>query len=333
MSEFDLAWVAGFIDAEGSFVIREQRSRKDVHVISTIVCVAVSQAEPRTEILFWLRDKFGGGVYNHHRPDPTKAHNKALRWALNGAKAVDFCRLISPYLVLKKRQAQLVVEHQMTKFTYNPEKLKGHQGRPRVDPEILVLRQAQILEMKGLNARGVWNRKTEFYGKGDQSPIPLSDLQCSWLGGFIDGDGCISVNAVKMGKSGFRGETRGTVSHISIVQSEPRTWILRWLNEVVGGYLCEIKHDLKNVNHSRALSLSFSGQDAVDLATKLLPHFRLKKRNAEIIIEHQELKNTIVGTQSGSLRTDFRVSGEMMTRRKAHVDECAQLNKRGTKND
>lgn len=333
-SDSDLAWAAGFIDAEGSFSIREQAAPRDVHSISTIVRISISQAEPRTKILFKLQELFGGRIYNHHRLNPLKPHNSALRWALSGREAFNFCQILHPYLILKKRHAELIIEHSLTKSSYSPEIIKGHCGRPRLTPEIVELRKAQIEEIQGLNTRGVWNRKTKFYENDSETPPPpLTEHQWGWLGGFIDGDGCISVNSVKMGKAGFRGETRGTVSHISIVQSEPRTWVLHWLHDVLGGYLCEIKHDLKNPKHSRAVSLTFSGEAAIKLSEQLLPYLRIKRRNAEIIIEHQSLKKTTVGTQKGSNRTDVRITEEIMAARQAHVDECALLNKRGTKND
>lgn len=156
VTDTEAAWIAGFLDGEGCISIRWQRSPRDRHATSSVASVSVSQAEPRTQVLYWLRSIFGGGVSSHGTEKRNPKHNKSLHWMCTGQVAVSVCRVALPHLRLKRRQAELVLEHQATK-------LPGHIGcrrgmspqSVRIPPEIVALRTAQIEEIKNLNRRGV----------------------------------------------------------------------------------------------------------------------------------------------------------------------------------
>lgn len=156
LSSLDAAWVAGFLDGEGSFQIKWQRSKRDCHMTSSVATVCVSQAEPRTEVLYWLKAMFGGSVVSHGTERRNAKHNKSLRWGITGAGAVAVCEAVLPYLRLKKRHAALILEHQATKLSAHVGVRKGTKRADlRVSPDIVRLRAAHIAEIGALNARGV----------------------------------------------------------------------------------------------------------------------------------------------------------------------------------
>lgn len=156
LTQTEAAWLAGFIDGEGSIQIKWQRAAKDRHMTSSVASISISQAEPRTEILYWLKDKFGGTVCSHDTNIRNPKHNKAFRWSVTGQKAVLVGTLILPFLKLKQRHVELLLEHQATKLASHIGARKGMSPKSvRVSDEIIALRTKQINEIKLLNKRGV----------------------------------------------------------------------------------------------------------------------------------------------------------------------------------
>lgn len=140
----DLAYAAGILDGEGTFVISEVKSRSHrqrknpQHVMS----VAVSMTDP--EIPVMLQDLFGGNLgtyaYNGYRPQ--------TRWSISGERAAKVCDALIPYLRLKRRQAELAVRFQ-----------RGRKITPRggveIPPDELAARRTAMNEMRALNRRAV----------------------------------------------------------------------------------------------------------------------------------------------------------------------------------
>jgi len=133
-SELQRAWAAGFIDGEGCLTVvactAKGCSREQYQGI-----LDVCQAKPAP--LDALVGLFGGGV----RPaGPEGLH---YRWRLHGHQAARVVEAVLPYLVAKRRQAELFLEFCT---------LKGTRGKLR-SVETMA-RQAEILTLfRVLNAR------------------------------------------------------------------------------------------------------------------------------------------------------------------------------------
>jgi len=93
-TSLDVAWSAGLYEGEGSCVASGTRG--------TSFSVAVTQKDP--ELLYWLRDWFGGGVnlYNVGK----KKRFKIYHWVVCGDKARVFLGCIYPFLT-SRRKAQI----------------------------------------------------------------------------------------------------------------------------------------------------------------------------------------------------------------------------------
>ena len=104
MDETVLAYIAGFLDGDGSifFQIVPRKDYKQKFQIRT--SVAFYQKKEYAEILNWLKKIFGVGYIRHRKTgmsDYTIVESKEV---------LKILRLLQPYVKLKKRQVELGLE-------------------------------------------------------------------------------------------------------------------------------------------------------------------------------------------------------------------------------
>jgi hypothetical protein len=97
------AYVAGFIDADGSIVIMRSGKEKRWYVIF----VTVTQKNPK--ILHLLSERYGGKVSIHHKKDNPKI---CSTWNVKAGDAYKMLQEIRPKLVLKREQALIAMRLQ-----------------------------------------------------------------------------------------------------------------------------------------------------------------------------------------------------------------------------
>ena len=108
---FSRDYVAGFFDGEGCIIVG--RSRPPFRRRNIRYQLAVSLANKHRACLLWLKETFGGTVGAPHT-------SGVSYWQLNGNKALVFLQWISSALVVKRPQAELAMEFQITKTTHHP---------------------------------------------------------------------------------------------------------------------------------------------------------------------------------------------------------------------
>mgnify|MGYP001559144618 CR=1 FL=1 len=94
ISSAETAYAAGIFDGEGSVSLTRNHSNRWPGPQ-----VSVASTDP--ELMDWLKAHFGGVVTRkrtyaqHHRP--------SFQWKLTDRKALDFLRLVRPFLVIKRK--------------------------------------------------------------------------------------------------------------------------------------------------------------------------------------------------------------------------------------
>lgn len=99
-SETEMAYVAGLVDADGCLtIVSDTFLRPSVQVIMTDY-----------DTIKWLADKFGTVVTDFRKGNKVSDYHKdQYLFKLSGKRCGKFCELISPHMITKKKQAEMVI--------------------------------------------------------------------------------------------------------------------------------------------------------------------------------------------------------------------------------
>ena len=105
LSETEKAYLAGIVDGEGCITMNRYIKRGAVPVYRLFVEIANTSPALKK----WLDERFPEKTY--WRTGVRQGWKDIYRWSLSGNRQVMvFCREITPYLVIKKEQAELVAQ-------------------------------------------------------------------------------------------------------------------------------------------------------------------------------------------------------------------------------
>jgi hypothetical protein len=97
------AYAAGILDGEGCIrIAKHSRSDGGLKYSARITVVNTSMA-----LLEWFVSKFGGRIYEHHAG--SENWRQCYRYEISGYAAGELCKAVLPYLVIKRRQAEIVI--------------------------------------------------------------------------------------------------------------------------------------------------------------------------------------------------------------------------------
>lgn len=174
MKERTKAYVAGLMDAEGCFSIYKATAKPGER---TPYQPRIVLASVERSLVKWLVETFGG-FFTKHTPSKGQIW---YQWNLSGhAAAPAFLSAILPYLKIKKREAQVLLDFYALGSTINPQK------RQEFMNSIRAMKNRECLTTDTLD------------GSVDDK------LTHAYLAGILDGEGCISSAFTPEGKPMFR---------------------------------------------------------------------------------------------------------------------------------
>ncbi len=134
MTRNDLSYLAGIIDGEGHIEIHCDNRIPSFYL--RIIVVSTSE-----ELMFWLKEKFGGHYYPRTWNELTR--KQCYAWQVSTKQSEEMLKKIFPFLIIKKRQAKLALEFRKT---------VGKQGK-KLSEKVCRERTRIAKEMKLLNRR------------------------------------------------------------------------------------------------------------------------------------------------------------------------------------
>lgn len=132
LTDIELAWAAGFLDGEGCFGLHKTTG-KNLHPTTRSPWLSVSQK--RKGPLEKLAQMFGGNI---HAQVIQGGKFHAWQWCRTGACLTEIIPVLMPHLVLKHREAAIVLSYAET---------VKRRGRVAIPDEVLTLRARLIEEM------------------------------------------------------------------------------------------------------------------------------------------------------------------------------------------
>lgn len=138
-----LSWIGGIIDGEGSIQINRYKNFKPVKYVLAVVVVNCDKS-----IIDVLQKSFPGGISFLTRYE--KKHRKAMVWSLCNLKAEKFLKIILPYLVAKKNQAEVALN-----FRKDFNRERGNQYHKVLDSKRLKVREKFFIKIRKLKHLGM----------------------------------------------------------------------------------------------------------------------------------------------------------------------------------
>lgn len=144
MDTNDIAWAAGFLDGEGTITIKRYRRFYKIHYIANISCGQVNKPH-NVVALEKLRSLFNGGKIYIYSVKSGGDRIDVASWNITAKNAKECAKTLLPYLVIKHRQAELLI-----KFSEAAENKKQF----RLTEEDHRIRSEFFDKMRTLNVKG-----------------------------------------------------------------------------------------------------------------------------------------------------------------------------------
>jgi hypothetical protein len=125
ISKQKLAYYAGFIDGEGTITIKRAYRNKKLYYTVNCSCGQVNK-KPNSDVVREMKNLFGGYVYEWSQKLGSNRID-TIQWCVTSKLAKDFLNLITPYLVIKRKQAEVAKKFNKTiykKFRHTSDKTR-----------------------------------------------------------------------------------------------------------------------------------------------------------------------------------------------------------------
>lgn len=148
LTETQVAYIAGLIDGEGSLESQRQKQKgAATWIFTTRLSFTFGTAEPITTVAKWL-----GGEPKVY---PATSPNRQPRWRfhIRNRIALPLLRRCLPHLILKRRQAETILEIDRTRAAYSvPRTVKGPRTNLRMPQAGVDAMQALHDELRSLKS-------------------------------------------------------------------------------------------------------------------------------------------------------------------------------------
>lgn len=140
----EIAYLAGIIDGEGCFFIGKSKTSQGYgcgfHFHSIIRITSTDEC-----LILWLEKVWGGSKDSRYRWTSKKAfYRPVYNWQASGEMLDYICPIVYPYLIIKQKQCDVMME---IRKTYK------NIGSQRLPDDIIEKRTILMAEMRKLNSR------------------------------------------------------------------------------------------------------------------------------------------------------------------------------------
>ena len=113
-NEQEIAYIAGFLDGDGCIMLIPWKRKQYLYY-----CLRVTASNVFSEPLYLIQRIFGGKVKLYKSREGC---NDAYEWRIASRKAETFLTVVLPYLIIKKEEATLALQHAALRGVKTPRK-------------------------------------------------------------------------------------------------------------------------------------------------------------------------------------------------------------------
>lgn len=274
-----LAYLGGIVDGDGYLKITRNCRESSLNRAYHSIMVGIQQMRP-SEAVVLFANTFGGRVKSY----PTLDQRLMARSEVRGRRAETTVRRLLPYLLIKRKQAFVVLEAARVKF--HESKIPRTTG---IEEELGAFRRDLIALHEGrpIPTNGPNSLPAMALGLEDMTPEALGwtvGQTFAYLAGIMDSDGSFRVETRRVPEMRSGLHYRISIRRAQVAPSPA----VKLLAKTFGGSLSIKKSKHPNLRHLDFWSLH--DRSAVPAIESLLPHLRVKWREAVLLLELRRLK-------------------------------------------
>lgn len=276
-----LQYLAGFIDGEGSLSLaRIPRSGG-----SPEYCVRISIANTNKRVLEDIQSEYGGTLASQGPRNPKWRQSYALIWT--NAAAARILGKIVPMLRTKSKQAAALLDF-AAHITKCPRRRDRYGYLTCLSEGDKGIREAFYKRLKVLNARGPLAGSRACNEPDDQDAWSGESerVHDEYLAGFIDAEGSVLITRTRVRRY-------GTVQYRArLALSNTHQQTLFQIRRDCGGLI--YRQRPKNSLWKDAYQLVWTEGMIPQVLSRVMPHLRIKQRQAEFLLEFiSHVKRTV----------------------------------------
>lgn len=214
LTQYELAYIAGFLEGDGSFQIMKYKSK----TCGIVYEYRISAYNTKEAVISWFHERVGG----YYAKVKTSERNKQpFHWNIKNQEAIKLAELIYPYMLTKKEELETWL-----KFSYT---IIPNRTTKRTS-ECIEEREQLISHIRNIRTnRNLVNKEDCIeYCKIKQIGYP-TEIDMAFFAGFVDAEGCFRLH--RLIKKNRPNPTFCTVLEVG----NTNTLIFPWLMSKFGG--------------------------------------------------------------------------------------------------
>jgi hypothetical protein len=230
LTQQQLAYIAGFLEGDGSFQIMRYNSKRSGHVYE----YRISAYNTKEEVIKWFADTIGG-YYGHVKSSPR--WKKPFHWNIKNQEAIQLAQALHPYLISKKEEVSIWLEYAQNVIPNRTNKRTQ---------ETIDLRMNLIKKIRDLRNNKNCVRKEDIveYCTISSNYYP-TQIDLAYLAGLVDAEGCFRLH--RLIKKNRLNPTYASVLEIG----NTNALFFPWLMKTFGGNITFVKSkEPKRKNHA-----------------------------------------------------------------------------------
>lgn len=293
-------YLAGFIDGDGTITIQKRTEHSQNGYRASLVVYNCND-----KIVKLLDKTFGKGstrakLTGTGNKKSTENWRPCTEWKITDNKAINAIKLVYPFLRLKRKQADIIIEYANIRKMYSRSELRWHKDKKNyVKTNLKRLKQS----ITSLNKRGT--------GYGNENyKIDQSELSIPYIAGFIDAEGYIGITKV----------IKSNTFKPKISVTNTNKYIIELLQKALGGYIgIRLR---TNKKWKTAYDLTITYNKAIDVCKQIQQFIFLKSEQIQLFMSWLKY------SKYNAIR-DPKIKKKVFDGRNKLYKKSLELNKRG----